>query len=105
MATKKIYEVKTEYGTYRVIVSKQKYQSNDTLAIRLIDEEGPFAIITVNLDCYGASDDMAYVDTNNCPWAEEFIKENKLGEHTGTYGKSGFCTYPLYRFDLKALEA
>ena len=52
-----------------------------------------------------ASESKAFVDTNNCPWAEEFIQENGLGEFTGIYGNSGFCTYPLYEFNLGKLKS
>ena len=39
-----------------------------------------------------------YVDTNNMPSAEKFIRENNLGEFTGEVEYSGFCEYPLYKF-------
>ena len=45
-----------------------------------------------------------YVDINNCPWATKFIKDNELGEFTGKYGKSGFCVYPLYKFNLDKIK-
>ena len=47
---------------------------------------------------------MAYIDTNNCPWAEEFLKDNNLAEDTGTTGLSGFCEYPLYKFNCISAE-
>lgn len=47
---------------------------------------------------------FAYVDTNNMPGAEQFIKENGLGEPTGAWTRSGFCTYPLYKFNIDELK-
>ena len=44
------------------------------------------------------------VDINTCPWAEEFIKTNKLGIPCGVTITSGYCEYPLYIFDLDKLE-
>ena len=31
------------------------------------------------------------------------IKDNKLAVPTGYYGKSGYCCYPEYKFDLPKL--
>lgn len=96
------------YGeTYDVEVFRTTYQSNDSLAIILRDAHTgePFATLTVNLPD-GAFGDKhyAFVDTNNCPWAEEFIKENELGEPTGLLGHSGYCEYPLYEFYIDKIE-
>ena len=44
------------------------------------------------------------IDTNNCEWAEKFIKENELGTPTGIMGYSGFCEYPLYLFDTSKIR-
>lgn len=98
-------KVKTYFGEYEVEMERSTYFNNKSLAIQLtcIDEEygfkEPFAMLTVNLDDGMANDEYAYVDTNNCPWAEEFIEENNLGSPTGIMGFSGYCAYPLYRFN------
>ena len=93
-----MYRVKTFFGEYNVELRVNKYRDNKNLAIDLFEpEEGPFARLTVNLGKKLPAN-QAYVDTNNCPWAEEFIEENKLGKDTGRVGMSGFCIYPLYEF-------
>ena len=98
-------KVKTSFGEYDVRVERSKYRNNNSLAIMLIckNEDGyeePFATLTVNLGYDDIVDDIyQFVDTNNCPWAEEFIKENNLGTPTGVYGRSGYCSYPLYEFN------
>ena len=100
--------VKTDFGTYEVSARIEQYSNNGTLAILLWSpEEGPFAKLTVNIEDSDslASESKAFVDTNNCPWAEEFIQENGLGEFTGIYGNSGFCTYPLYEFNIGKLKS
>lgn len=106
----KQYTLETEYETYRdITISTDKYRFGGSLAIELGSEsEGPFATLTVCLEDdlglpYFLNEDEAFVDTNNCPWAEKFIKDNGLGEPTGKVARSGFCTYPLYRFNLKKL--
>ena len=78
-------------------MEKTSYYNNGNLAIQLMCDEGPFAMLTVNLNTKLAADE-AYVDINNCPWAEAFIEENNLGKDTGKVGFSGFCCYPLYKF-------
>ena len=98
---------KTEFGNYNVKVIRSTYRNNNRLAIRLMDrqDDAPVSVLTVNLvDEAIESDNLAFVDTNNNPNILEFIKENALGEFTGRYGRSGYCTYPLYRFDLDKLE-
>lgn len=89
--------IKTPYGNYEnVEMTKGKYM-NGNLAIQLWNDEGQVATLTVNLS-QKLPAGYAYVDTNNCPWAEEFIKEYGLGKATGLYESSGWCTYPLYDF-------
>lgn len=46
---------------------------------------------------------MAYIDTNNCSWAEDFLVDNDFGLPTGEYKASGFCIYPLYQLDLEKI--
>lgn len=103
----KHYTVKTEFGTYRdITISTARYNYDDSLAIELIsDSKGPFARLTVCIDNnIKLKDNESFVDTNNCPWAIEFIEQNKLGEYTGEFGASGYCVYPLYRFNLDTIK-
>lgn len=83
----KTYKVETYFGTYEVVLGVSEYLNNGSLA----NEKG-------------ANKETAYVDVNNCPWAQKFIEENKLGEFTGKYGQSGFCIYPLYKFNLDKIK-
>ncbi|MBQ9160927.1 MAG: DUF4313 domain-containing protein [Methanobrevibacter sp.] len=95
---------KTPYGTYNVNIIKTNYSTNNNLAIILNnDREGQVAVLTTNLDI-PLKEEYGFVDTNNNPTAEEFIKENQLGEFTGAYQQSGYCTYPLYKFNLEKLK-
>lgn len=97
------------YGEeYQLKIEIRKYAINDNLCIQLLyyDDEFesymPYATLTTNLDGK-LGDGCAYVDTNNCPWAIPLIEKYKLGEYCGTMKQSGFCSYPLYKFDLDAL--
>ena len=100
------YKVKTFFGDYDVEVKTAKYADNGNLAVQLYDASDgcPFARLTVNLG-KKLKDGMAYLDTNNCPWAEDFVIENGLGEETGDIGMSGYCFYPLYKFNVERMVA
>lgn len=111
--SKTTYKINCLGEEYEVYLKRNSYIDNGSLAIQVFDASDgcPFTVLTVNLEetprCYTHTKDkesVAFVDTNNNPWAEEFIKNNKLGEPIGMYGHSGFCSYPLYRFDLSKLD-
>lgn len=98
-----MYKVETDFGAWDdIIIQKMEYRYKNTkgrLALQLFSKsEGPFATISVNLVDEDLTDDKCFfVDTNNCPWAEDFLTKNKIAEFTGNIGLSGFCVYPEYR--------
>ena len=95
--------VKTEYGNYEITsVYVGKYRADNSLAIKLYTGYEQFATLTVCL-IDKLNENESYVDTNNCPWAEDFIREYKLGEIVG-YKASGYCLYPKVAFDLDRLR-
>lgn len=99
---------RTPYGNWEVEAKRSRYSNNGNLAIQLITPEGePVSTLTVNIMdgvCEYRGEEYAYVDTNNNPTGVKFILENELGEPTGEVGYSGFCEYPLYRFNLDKLK-
>ena len=98
--------VKTDYATYKnCSLELGKYRTGE-LAIQIWNhEEGPIATLTVCLPFGGnLKENESYVDINNCPWAGKFIEQYELGEFTGRYGFSGYCTYPLYEFNMDKLQ-
>lgn len=97
-------KVKTFYGEYEVSIETARYV-NGNLAIQLYDKEDgcPFASVTTNLDTILA-ENWAFIDTNNCPWAEDFLTEYDLGKPTGYAMPSGFCIYPIWEIDIDKLE-
>lgn len=64
----------------------------------------PWSDITVNIPGHSISDDTAFIDTNNNPWAEEFLVENGIAKPTGLTARSGYCIYPLYKFDMSKFK-
>lgn len=80
---------------------------NGNLAILLIDAGDDFngeefGTLTVNL---GPVDpEYAALDTNNLPSALDFCVENGLGTKANIMLSSGFCSYPLVKFDIERLR-
>jgi hypothetical protein len=104
-------KVKTLYGEYEVTLEVARY-TNGNLAIELNDAEDgtPFATITTNTgDVFKSNNDgiteYALIDTNNCPWAEDFLREYCLGSETGEYIPSGFCLYPIWEINMDMLNS
>lgn len=93
-------KLQTEYGNYDVEAVRGDYGNGNT-AITLVDKETgeDVANLTVNL-VELLLPDQAYIDTNNFPEAEQFLKETGLGKPTGNTRQSGFCEYPLYNINL-----
>lgn len=101
------YDLKAYDKNWRVKPIACRYVANNTLAVTLVTEEGePFANITVNItdSIIFANEAAAFVDTNNCPWAEDFLRETDLGSPVGIFGRSGYCEYPLYKFAVEKME-
>lgn len=97
---------------YDIKFQLTNYASNNSLAILMMcfDKEykywEPYGYLTVNLEEFsdGLPEDCAYVDTNNLEGIGDWIVENKLGEPTGMVGYSGYCSYPMFQFDLAKIK-
>jgi hypothetical protein len=70
-----------------------------------VAEEGekPFATLTKSFGEFIGIKDTAYIDINNCPFADVFIKEG-IAVDTGFTKESGFCSYPLWKFNEDFLK-
>lgn len=92
-------------GTVNVSLEINTYVNNNCLYIGLVTGENMawHGDLTINL-AGKCPDYCGYVDINNMPELEEFIEKHELGEFTGLMGKSGFCTYPLYLFNVDKLR-
>ena len=104
----KTYDYNGFGKTYSLRLRKEQYTYNDNMAV-LADCESeyggwePFANVTVNLD-EKLPDGYGYVDTNNFRGVLEWIEENNIGTFTGIYRQSGFCKYPLVKFNEEVFE-
>lgn len=97
--------VKTQFRTYEGCwLQTDHYLADSSLVIDIVNPDDHIARITTCLDRLTVHEDEAYVDTNNCPWAEDFIHRYRLGEDTQICAQSGFCTYPLYKFNMDRIK-
>ena len=55
----------------------------------------PFANFTLNFCEFIGMKNCAYVDTNNCWFADELL-ETGIAQNTGFTKISGYCKYPWY---------
>lgn len=101
----KKFDLTTEYATYKdcyFIINK--YQKSDSVALEIWnDEDGPIARITTYITQVFKANE-AYLDTNNCPWAEELVKKLGIAEYANGVASSGFCIYRLYEFDMDKVK-
>lgn len=66
--------------------------------------EMPFANFTLNFGEFIGVKNCAYVDTNNCWFADEILQTG-IAEDTGLTKLSGMCIYPLWSFKEEFLNA
>lgn len=94
-------------GKELVVIEINSYMNNKRIYIGLNceyeDSMEPYGDVTVNIDG-PCPDYCGYLDTNNSPMLEAFVVNNNLGEFTGIVGQSGFCSYPLYSFNVDRLR-
>lgn len=72
-----------------------------------LDKDGnvdcQYAVLTKSFGEHISIKNCAYVDTNNCSFAEELLEQG-IARKTGFTMKSGHCTYPLWKFDEAFLK-
>lgn len=97
-----------KYKGKSYVVESTTYSSNEATALMVYPKghRDNYEVITVNLpDSINHSEDFVYIDTNNCSWAEDFLKKTGLGDKIdGVNACSGFCRYPLYHINLENLK-
>lgn len=109
---KEILSYRLYENTYKIRLDYTTYNCNGTLALQLMDQIGdgqeePFGMATVNLPESGRlALNEQFVDTNNMPGIEEWLTCHGIAKPTGEVGRSGYCTYPVFAFNLpKEVEA
>lgn len=100
-------KIKCHGKTYDVNVVRKKAMDGKALLIQLYCDDGsPFARLTTFIPGFSDSlkENQAYVDTNNIAEAEEFIVSNGIGKPLSGFAVSGYCTYPLFEFNLDQIS-
>lgn len=100
---KERFRLKTSFGEKIVEIKVMYYVYGNGLCLKFLEDGECYGYATVNFE-NKLPKYMAYVDTNDMPYIEEFIEKYRLGTNTGMYMKSGFCKYPLYHFDKAILQ-
>lgn len=105
------FEYEPPYGEkVDVTIKVSRYVNNDNLYVGMdafdteSNEKYPFTDITVNIEALPYL--HSAIDTNNNGMLSitNFLIENDLALPTGEYQQSGFCVYPVYRFNAELLE-
>lgn len=98
--------LRTEFRVYKsVYLQAGRYKADNSVAIQAWNrQDGLIASFTVCLCDKSLGEGESYIDTNNCPWAIDFIEQEGLGQRTGRIGRSGYCTYPVVKFDMQKVR-
>ena len=106
-----IYEIKDAFGNRVKLQPRiELYGVTDSFGNKLpglgvmLDEVGastaytrPYAALTVSFGEFIGIKDSAYIDVNNCDFANQLLEQG-IAENTGFSKASGFCHYPLWHF-------
>lgn len=87
-----------------VSLTATTYRNNGTLAVIVKYPKGEEDVVTVNLNSRFQSDSMAFLDVNNKPWIEKFLRDNELGMPMYVNEQSGFVKYPLWTIFTEAFK-
>lgn len=101
-----LLKIVTQWATYdNCCITIEKYHADGSYRIGILSPfmEGPIATITTCIPDANLEPDTSCIDTNNCPWAERLIKEHNLGTFTGERVQSGFCWYPVVKWNVDEL--
>lgn len=103
----KTYIYHSPYGKHDLALQRRKYVHGGGLAVETLEKDHgcwvPYGSLTVCLEGQKLADDEAFLDVNNFPDVERFVEMYGLAKPTGRLRASGFCVYPLYKFNLDIL--
>ena len=65
--------------------------------------DNQYATLTTSFGDFIGIKNAAYIDTNNCPFADQLLEQG-IAVPTGMSRSSGYCQYPLWIFDESFLK-
>ena len=68
-----------------------------------IGDDSQYATLTTSFGDFIGIKNAAYIDTNNCPFANQLLEQG-VAVQTGLSRRSGYCQYPLWIFDENFLK-
>ena len=105
----KTYTVKPELQFYNVLDFLGRPMLGIAIELCLAEstedfEAGEsFAMLTVSFGEFISIKNAAYIDTNNCPFADQLLKYG-IAKKTDFTKESGYCSYPLWDFNEDFLK-
>ncbi|MBQ3219329.1 MAG: DUF4313 domain-containing protein, partial [Clostridia bacterium] len=82
---------------YGIAIRLNEYNANKN------EDLGQYAILTTSFGEFIGYKNTAYIDVNNCPFANQLL-DLGIAKDTGFTKQSGFVTYPLWQFDEQFLK-
>ena len=90
-------------GLYEVYDFMGKEMPGLAILLDETDSGEPYAVLTVSFGEFISVKNSAYIDTNNCRFADQLLDQG-IAEPTSFTKQSGFCTYPLWVFKEEFLQ-
>lgn len=95
------------YNGVECYLKVSNYANNGNMAVMLMVAEEAlqdalYGVATVNL--HPVDDDYGFLDYNNMPLITGIFERLGIAKPTGIKAQSGYCSYPLYRFDMNVLR-
>lgn len=82
---------------YGIAIRLNEYNANKN------EDLGQYAILTKSFGEFIGYKNTAYIDVNNCPFANQLL-DLGIAKDTGFTKQSGYVTYPLWQFDEQFLK-
>ncbi|MBE7083782.1 MAG: DUF3849 domain-containing protein [Clostridiales bacterium] len=82
---------------YGIAIRLNEYNANKN------EDLGQYEILTKSFGEFIGYKNTAYIDVNNCPFANQLL-DLGIAKETGFTKQSGYATYPLWQFDEQFLK-
>lgn len=95
-----------KYNDVECYLKVANYMNGNIAVILMVAEEpivdAVYGTATVNL--HPVDDNFAFLDYNNMPLICGIFERLEIAKPTGIKAQSGYCSYPLYQFNMNVLR-